>query len=131
MCVTDHLNLTGANPLRGPNDERLGTRFPDLTGVYSPRLRDVAWLEPWTPPAMLLWWAPYEEAPSGAAPAHLLPWTAPVELATAGAPADLPIFDRCRLKRVGPGKLARIGKRIRAAQVCSQYGVRSARSGLR
>lgn len=40
--VSDHLNLLGANPLRGPNDERFGPRFPDLTAVYSGRLRALA-----------------------------------------------------------------------------------------
>ncbi len=42
MLLTDHLNLIGANPLRGPGDPRLGTRFPDMTEVYSPRLRSIA-----------------------------------------------------------------------------------------
>jgi purine-nucleoside phosphorylase len=42
VAVTDHLNLIGQNPLRGANDERLGTRFPDMTEVYSPRLRQLA-----------------------------------------------------------------------------------------
>src|SRR5207237_405162 len=42
VCVTDHLNLIGMNPLRGPNDDRLGTRFPDMTVVYSHRLRRFA-----------------------------------------------------------------------------------------
>ena len=42
VVVTDHLNLIGANPLRGLNDERLGTRFPDMTEVYSKRLRAIA-----------------------------------------------------------------------------------------
>jgi purine-nucleoside phosphorylase len=42
VCLTDHLNLLGANPLRGPNDDRLGVRFPDMTEVYSARLRGVA-----------------------------------------------------------------------------------------
>jgi purine-nucleoside phosphorylase len=37
--LTDHLNLIGGNPLRGPNDDRLGPRFPDLSAVYSARLR--------------------------------------------------------------------------------------------
>jgi purine-nucleoside phosphorylase len=43
LClVTDHLNLMGGNPLRGPHDARLGVRFPDMTQVYSPVLRDLA-----------------------------------------------------------------------------------------
>ena len=35
MVISDHLNLMGVNPLRGPNDERFGPRFPDMTSVYS------------------------------------------------------------------------------------------------
>lgn len=42
VCVADHLNLLGANPLRGGNDNRFGTRFPDMTEVYSSRLRGIA-----------------------------------------------------------------------------------------
>jgi purine-nucleoside phosphorylase len=42
VVVTDHLNLIGANPLRGLNDPRLGTRFPDMTEVYSKALRRIA-----------------------------------------------------------------------------------------
>jgi purine-nucleoside phosphorylase len=42
MVLSDHLNLLGVNPLRGVNDERLGTRFPDMTEVYSARLRQFA-----------------------------------------------------------------------------------------
>ena len=41
MVISDHLNLFGDNPLRGPNDERFGPRFPDLTSVYARRLQDV------------------------------------------------------------------------------------------
>lgn len=42
MLIRDHLNLFGANPLRGHNDERLGPRFPDLTQAYDPELRTLA-----------------------------------------------------------------------------------------
>jgi purine-nucleoside phosphorylase len=42
VLLTDHLNLIGSNPLRGSNDPRFGTRFPDMTEVYSKRLRTLA-----------------------------------------------------------------------------------------
>ena len=42
MVIDDHINLLGSSPLAGPNDERFGVRFPDLTNVYSPRLRHLA-----------------------------------------------------------------------------------------
>lgn len=42
MLIDDHINLLGGNPLIGPNDERFGLRFPDMTEVYSARLRAVA-----------------------------------------------------------------------------------------
>ncbi len=42
MVVDDHLNLMGTNPLIGANDERFGPRFPDMTEVYSKRLRGLA-----------------------------------------------------------------------------------------
>ena len=42
VCLADHLNLIGSNPLRGPNDDRLGLRFPDMTRAYSAELRTIA-----------------------------------------------------------------------------------------
>ena len=39
MMLVDHLNLTGRNPLIGPNDDVLGPRFPDMVDAWSPRLR--------------------------------------------------------------------------------------------
>jgi len=42
MVISDHLNLMGVNPLRGPNDERFGPRFPDMSEVYSRELQELA-----------------------------------------------------------------------------------------
>lgn len=42
MVVSDHINFFPENPLRGPNDDRLGTRFPDMLGTYTEELRRLA-----------------------------------------------------------------------------------------
>ena len=41
MRITDHLNLSGMNPLIGHNDDALGTRFPDMSHAYSPALAEL------------------------------------------------------------------------------------------
>jgi purine-nucleoside phosphorylase len=42
MVMDDHINLLGSNPLVGPNEEAFGARFPDMSEVYSKRLRALA-----------------------------------------------------------------------------------------
>ncbi|HVM91695.1 MAG TPA: purine-nucleoside phosphorylase [Terriglobales bacterium] len=42
VILRDHINLQGQNPLSGPNDERFGHRFPDMSYAYAKRLREIA-----------------------------------------------------------------------------------------
>lgn len=42
VAITDHLNMTGQNPLEGHNVDELGPRFPDMTDAYDPALRLLA-----------------------------------------------------------------------------------------
>ena len=42
VVIRDHINLQGQNPLVGPNDDRFGPRFPDMTDAYNPQFRKFA-----------------------------------------------------------------------------------------
>lgn len=42
MMITDHINMTGTNPLIGPNEDGFGPRYPDMTYAYAPALQQIA-----------------------------------------------------------------------------------------
>src|SRR6202021_1251283 len=42
VVLSDHINLQGTNPLAGPNDDRFGLRFPDMTHAYDKSYRTMA-----------------------------------------------------------------------------------------
>jgi purine-nucleoside phosphorylase len=45
VVISDHINFQGANPLTGPNDERFGPRFPDMSMAYDKKFRDLTLAE--------------------------------------------------------------------------------------
>jgi len=58
MLITDFINMMGTNPLIGPNDERFGPRFPDMTEPYSLELRELA-----KQTAGYIFFTPFSESP--------------------------------------------------------------------
>lgn len=45
VVISDHINLLGVNPLAGPNEEKFGGRFPDMTAAYDKRFRELTLAE--------------------------------------------------------------------------------------
>ena len=45
VVISDHINLLGVNPLAGPNEDKFGGRFPDMTAAYDKRFRELALAE--------------------------------------------------------------------------------------
>lgn len=45
ILIRDHINMMGVNPLRGPNDDRFGARFPDMTAVYDRGFQEIVYNE--------------------------------------------------------------------------------------
>ena len=45
VAIRDHLSLNGVNPLIGPNEDRFGPRFPDMSQAYCPKYREIAFAE--------------------------------------------------------------------------------------
>jgi hypothetical protein len=107
------------------------TFAPDEAGLRAAaahvlaRLREMAGTDPWTPPALLLWWGVYEGAPSGAEPDHLVPWTAPVDLAADGGLVGIPLFSRClRLDGADAAAVADFALTVPPDVVVEQDGTR-------
>ena len=113
----------GGGPTEGtfPPEEDLLRRNAEAAIA---ELRSVAGAEPWTPPALLLWWNHYAEAPSGLQP-RLVAWTPPVDLASAGAPVDTPVYERCaRLEGDQAAAVADLARTLPGDVVVEQDGTR-------
>jgi hypothetical protein len=117
------LYALGSDPAEGatfpPDELALRTNASWAIG----RLRELAGAEPWAPPALLLWWAPYEDFPGGAV-APRVPWTAAVDLAKAGGPAASPVWLECAvLAGEAAADVARFARGVPPAVVVEQAGI--------
>lgn len=113
----------GSDPVDGatfpPDELALRTNASWAIG----RLRELAGVEPWAPPELLLWWGSYEDFPGGAV-APRVSWTPAVDLATAGAPAATPVWSRCAvLEGVAAADVARFARGVPPGVVVEQAGI--------
>jgi hypothetical protein len=87
------------------------------------RLRELAGDEAWVPPALLLWWSPYEDFPGGAV-APRVPWTPGFDLAGAGGLVASPVWERCDLlDGADAAEVARFARGVPPGVVVEQGGV--------
>ena len=87
-------------------------------------LRTLGGPEPWTPPALLMWWRP--ELPADAN-ATIVPWTLPLDLATAGQAVDHPVWERCaRVDGAAAAAVAELARSLPIDHLVEQDGARYA-----
>jgi hypothetical protein len=85
-------------------------------------LRALGGSEPWTPPALTMWWRPELPADSEAT---IVPWSLPIDLASAGRPADHPVWERCvRLDGEDAAAVADVAHSLPVGHVVEQAGSR-------
>jgi hypothetical protein len=135
LTVDDGMSVTrlaidaiGMDPIDGeptprPDEAALRANAREAIGM----LRELAGLQAYTPPALLLWWGRYEEAPSGIRP-KLAAWTAPVDLSTAGVPTPAnPIYERClRLDGADASAVGAVAGTLAPDMIVEQAGARYA-----
>jgi hypothetical protein len=83
-------------------------------------LRAMGGSEPWTPPALTMWWRPELPADSGAT---IVPWTLPIDLARAGRPVARPVWERCvRLDGEDAAAVAEMAHALPVGNIVEQAG---------
>lgn len=109
----------GEDAIEEPFSPEEQGRRTAAAGLIS-ELRLLAGLEPWTPPALLLWWSP-----SGDPAAPVVPWGASLDLATGGGPVDNPFYQRCvRLEGDQAAAVADMARRTASNVDVEQDGAR-------